>query len=785
MNSDLERTTGPAISIPQGLSTSEAQARLRIYGPNAIPEERRHPWLVFGRKMWGPVPWMLEASIFLELFLGKYIEAGIITLLLVFNALLSTIEENHSQDALALLRRRLTLYARALRDGIWQTLPARDIVPGDTVHLQLGDLVPADVRLTSGRVLLDQSVLTGESQPIDAQSGQAAYAGGTVKHGEATGEVTSTGAQTYFGKTAELVRMAKTTSHLERVIFAIVKNLIILDTLLVGAVLGYALWAGIPLKDILPFALILLVASVPVALPATFTLATALGAQELARQGILVTHLAAIEEAAGLDTLCTDKTGTITENRLSVSALHPYSAYTETDVLQYAAIACDDATQDPIDLAILAAARDRDILTMLPARRDFIPFDPATKRSEAVVVQGNQLLHLTKGAPHAINALTYSDASALDCDVEDLASRGLRVLAVAIEDQGTYQIVGLVGLQDPPRVDSGALIDRLRNLGIRVMMITGDGLPTARAIAAQVGIGKRVCAKEILDPGHGSQSLDCDVFAEVLPEHKFNLVKFLQEFGHTVGMTGDGVNDAPALKQAEVGIAVSNATDVAKAAASLVLTSPGLTNIVAAVESSRRIYQRMVTYTLNKIIKTIEIAFFLSLGLILTGAFVTTPLLIVLLMFTNDFVTMSIATDRATFSPQPNRWQVHQLLVAALSMALPILLLSFTIFEYARTVLQLPLPQLQTLIFTMLVFSGQGMIYLVRERGYFWHSRPGKWLLLSTMLDVIVVSFMAIAGILMEPIPLKLVAGTLGTISLYLLALDYLKVQVFKKLDLH
>jgi H+-transporting ATPase len=768
-----------------GLSTVEARARLREYGPNAIHEERRRPWLVFALKMWGPVPWMLEVSIFLELLLGKYIEAGIIALLLVFNALLSMIEENRSQDALALLRQRLTLYARVLRDGIWQTLPASDIVPGDIVHIQLGDLVPADIRLTGGQVLLDQSVLTGESLPIDVQSGQIAYAGGTVKHGEATGEVTATGARTYFGKTAELVRMAKTTGHLERVIFALVKNLVILDALLVLAVLVYALWARLSLSDILPFALILLVASVPVALPATFTMATALGAQELAGQGVLVTHLAAIEEAAGMDVVCSDKTGTITENRLSVSAMHPYSPYTETDVLRYAAIACDNATQDPIDVAILEAARDRGLLTLLPTRHDFIPFDPATKRAEAVIMQGDQLLHVTKGALHAVTPLTSDNTTAIDQDVEELASQGLRVLAIAVGDECAYQMVGLISLRDTPRADSGALIDRLRNLGIRVLMITGDGLPTARAIAAQVGIGKRICVKETLDPGHGSQPLDCDVFAEVLPEHKYHLVKLLQEAGHTVGMTGDGVNDAPALKQAEVGIAVSNATDVAKAAASLVLTSPGLTNIVAAVESSRRIYQRMVTYTLNKIIKTIEIAFFLSLGLIITGTFVTTPLLIVLLMFTNDFATMSIAIDRVTFSPRPNHWQVHQLVSAALSMALPTLLLSFAIFEYARTVLRLPLPQLQTLIFTMLVFSGQGMIYLVRERDHFWHSLPGKWLLLSSLLDVIVVSLMATAGILMTSIPVKLVAGTLGTISVYLIALDFVKVQVFKKLGLH
>jgi H+-transporting ATPase len=347
-------------------------------------------------------------------------------------------------------------------------------------------------------------------------------------------------------------------------------------------------------------------------------------------------------------------------------------------------------------------------------------------------------------------------------------------------------VAGLIAFQDPPRSDSASLVSRLKNLGIRVVMITGDGLLTAKAIAAKVGIGDCDCSGKTLDDTDTQWVNDdgCEVYAEVLPAEKFKLVEKYQQAGLTVGMTGDGVNDAPALKQADVGVAVSSATDVAKAAASLVLTSPGLGNLVAAVETSRRIYQRMLTYTLNKIIKTIEIAFFLSLGLVFTHTFVTTPLLMVLLLFTNDFVTMTISTDRVKPSQLPNRWNVRSIVVGAISLALQILALSFGIFWYAHAVLQLPLANLQTLLFVMLVYSGQGTIYLVRERGHFWHSLPSKWMLIGTTVDILVVGVLATQGILMAPIPLMLVVEVFGVIGLYLIGLDFIKVPIFSKLNL-
>jgi len=772
----IERPT----SSGHGLTAAEAVKRLKQYGPNMAEEEHRHPFLALLGKLWAPVPWMLEVTIVLELLLGHYAEAEIIGVLLVVNAVLSFVQEGRAQNALALLRQRLTIQARVMRDGHWQLCPAQDLVPGDVLHLRMGDLVPADVRVESGQVQVDQSALTGESVPVEVASGQMAYAGTQVKRGEVTGEVSATGTRTAFGKTAELVRQAKTGSHLETIIFKIVTALVILDAALVAAVLIYAAIAAMPLGETLPFALILLVASVPVALPATFTVATALGAMELARQGVLVTRLSAIEEAAGMDVLCSDKTGTITKNELEVVALHCYAPCTEEELLRLALAACDESTQDPIDLAILATARHQGIPAPGPERVRFIPFDPATKRSEGFLQEAGEINRVVKGAPQVVQALCPTAEDSIAHDVEGLGAEGSRVLAIAAGPEYELRIIGLIAMRDPPREDSRRLVQNLRDLGIRVLMVTGDGPATARAIARQVEIGDRSCRREELQEDIDTQIRNCDVFARLLPEDKFVLVRGLQQAGRTVGMTGDGVNDAPALKQAEVGIAVANATDVAKAAASLVLTSPGLANVVAAVETSRRIYQRMLTYTLNKIIKTFEIALLLSVGLMLTGIFVTTPKLIVLLLFTNDFVTMSIATDRVAFARTPDRWRIRPLTFTALTLAFFILILSFGIFFWARDHLQLPLPQLQTLIFVMLVFNGQATVYLVRERRHFWSSRPSRWLMTSSLLDLAIVSVMATQGILMAPISPGLVGGVLLLIVLYLAIVDFLKIKTIQ-----
>jgi len=604
----MEADPTPAMSAaPSGLTTQQAEQLRAQYGSNAVAEEREHPLRALASKFWAPVPWMLEIAVVLEILLNKDIEAGVIAGLLLFNAVLSFGQERHAQRALALLRRRLTIQIRVRRDGVWQRFPAESLVPGDLVHLRVGDMVPADSKISSGNVLVDHSAVTGESTPTDTGAGETVFTGGLIKRGEATAVVTATGSRTYFGKTAELVRQAKAAGHLQGMIFTVVKYLVAVDVVLTILVLIYARNVGIGMGDILPFCLMLLVASIPVALPATFTLASALGTQELAQRGVLICRLSAIEEAAAMDALATDKTGTLTKNELSVAELMAIAPYSETDVIRFASLASDEATQDPIDLAILAYNRQLGLSTADYKIQKFVPFDPSTKSSEAFAQQGEDTLRVVKGAPSAVAAIVGVSQFP---EAEKLAVDGYRVLAVAAGPEKATTIVGFIALLDTPRGDSAQFVASLQNLGVRILMITGDGVATARTVAAQIGISGQACPSDRLHQDAQAVVTECSIFAGVFPEDKFRLVQALQHAGHVVGMTGDGVNDAPALKQAEVGVAVANATDIAKAAASIVLTSPGLGNILSAVETSRRIYQRMLTYTLNKIIKTIEIAVF-------------------------------------------------------------------------------------------------------------------------------------------------------------------------------
>ena len=768
---------------PRGLTAAEASQLLERYGPNEVAERRESPWLAFARKFWAPIPWMLEAAIVLTLMLGRQADAVIITFLLVFNGLVSYAQESRAGGALALLRKRLAINARALRDGRWQLVPARELVPGDVVHVRVGDIVPADLQLIEGSLLLDQSALTGESLPREAAPADTVYSGSVVQRGEATGRVTATGSGTYFGRTAQLVQTARTVTHLETIILGIVKYLMAFDLLLVVAILVYSVLAGVPLSDVLPFALILLIASVPAALPATFTVAQALGAVEMAGRGVLVTRLSAIEEAAMMDVLCTDKTGTITVNQLSLGGLQPLPPFSSDQLLELAALASDAATQDPIDLAILQARQPRGGPSGYE-RLSFTPFDPATKRTEAVVRRGDEEIRIVKGMPEIVAGLVREPAAGLTQQVDALAARGYRVLAVAAGPRDELRLTGLVGLVDRPRPDSAKLIGELGRLGIQVKMVTGDTAPTALAIAGQVGIGQRVCGPRELQVEPEITSAECDIFAGVYPQDKYNLVRSLQRAGHVVGMTGDGVNDAPALKQAEVGIAVASATDVAKAAASMVLTSPGLVDVISAVESSRRIYQRMLTYTLNKTIKTFQVALFLSLAFFLTQSFVITPFLIVLLLFANDFVTMSIATDNVGYSSRPDRWHIGSLMAAAGLLSLGVLAESFLVLYLATGVFHLVLPQVQTLVFTMLVFSGQATVYLVRARRHFWTARPSNFLMIASILDIVVVTALASLGILTVPVNLSLVLMTLGIAVAFMLVMDPIKVGIFRAFGL-
>ena len=779
----------PTLSA-DGLTTAEAARRLVQFGPNEVEEQRDPSWRKLIQRLWGPLPWMLEGTIVLTVALGKDLEGAIITVLLVLNSVIGFVQQARADDALELLRKRLAVNARVRRDGAWVQVPARQLVVGDVVRIRVGDLVPADLDLLDGHVSLDQSSLTGESVPVDAAAGDRTYGATVVTRGEATGVVAAIGSSSFFGRTSVLVGAARTATHLEGIIFQIVRYLIVIDVTLVAVMFSYAAAIGARMSDTAPFALIILIASVPVALPTTFTVAQAVGALELSRgsderhrgHGVLVTRLSAVQEGASMDVLCTDKTGTLTLNQLSLEATVAFAPVGDDELLDLAALASDESGQDPIDLALLRTAGDRGHDPSI-RRLAFTPFDPSTKRTEAIVERGGEHLTIVKGMPQVVADLCAEPPGTWPADLDRLAATGARVLAVATGSAGHLAMAGLVALADRPRPDSAQLISELRDLGIAVKMVTGDTAATAVSVARQVGIEPTVCTGAELRE-HPELAEPCSVFAAVFPEDKYTLVKSLQEAGHVVGMTGDGVNDAPALKQAEVGIAVDSAVDVAKAAASMVLTEPGLVDTVAAVAVSRRIYQRMMTWTLNKIIKTAQVAVFLTLAFVITRNFVTTPLLVVLLLLANDFVTMSLAVDHARPSPRPERWRVGALVSASLALAVVVLVESFLDLWLARGVFHLSWHQTQTLIFLMLVFSGQATVYVVRERSHFWKSRPARWLVAATTVDIIVVSALAIGGVLMTPLAVPYVALVFVIAVGFMFVMDPVKVVALRRFGL-
>jgi H+-transporting ATPase len=767
--------------LPAGLAGAEVRRRLEKIGPNAMPDTGSHPLRSALEKFWAPIPWMLEAAIGLQLALGRFAEAAIIAFLLVFNAALGWVQESRAQATLAALEARLALSASVRRDGKWQTVPAAELVPGDVVKLTLGGVVAADMHIVAGEVLLDQSMLTGESMPIEAGAGVDTYAGALVRRGEAVAEVTATGARTKFGRTADLVRTAHVVSSQQKAVLRVVRNLAICNGGLIALIVGYAWLIALPLAEILPLVLTSVLASIPVALPAAFTLAAALGARALAGRGVLPTRLSAVDEAASMDVLCADKTGTLTLNALTVTALRPMPGFDEAQLLTLAALASSEGGQDPVDGAIEAAAAAKPAAER-PERGKFVPFDPATKMAEAMTTgRDGAPERVVKGAFSAVTGLARPAAEAQSA-AADLEGRGYRVLAVASGPPGALKLAGLIALSDPPRPDSAALITQLRMLGVCTVMVTGDAPATAAIVAHEVGLDGPTCP-----PGpipEGVRPAGFAVFAGVLPEDKYTLVKAFQKSGHVVGMCGDGANDAPALRQAQIGIAVSTATDVAKSAAGMVLTEPGLGGIVAAVEEGRMTFQRILSYALNSITKKVVQVLFLGVGLILTGHAVLTPLLMVLIMITGDFLGMSLSTDNVRPSPLPNRWRIGNLTAAGAVMGVGELGFCTAILSFGAHGLGLGTAALQTLAFLAIVFGNQATTYNNRERRRLWSSRPSSWLLLSSLGDILIASGLAAGGIAMAPLPLALIAGILALAIVFAVLLDLLKVPVFRRLGL-
>jgi H+-transporting ATPase len=776
---------GPASTsagkLSNGLTAEEARTRLRTSGPNAMPDTTVSAWRRALGKLWAPVPWMLEAAIVLQIVQGAYAEAAIIAGLLVFNAALGLFQEGRAQATLLALKSRLALSASVRRDGVWSIVPAAELVPGDVVKLSLGGVVAADVRITGGEVLLDQSMLTGESVPIEAGPGLETFAGALVRRGEAVAEVTATGPRTKFGRTAELVRTAHVVSSQERAVLRVVRNLAAFNGVVIVALVGCAWHLRMSLAEIVPLVLTAVLASIPVALPATFTLASALGARALAKLGVLPTRLSAVDEAATMDVLCADKTGTLTRNELKVTTVRPLPGLDTARVLSLAALASSDGGQDPVDAAVRAAAAGSPVDDAMRLVK-FVAFDPATKMSEATVADATGApQRVVKGAFAVVVGQAQPSPTAAAI-ARELEGQGFRVLAVAAGPSSAMKLAGFIALSDPPRADSVTLVSALHDLGVRTVMVTGDAPATALIVAHAVGLDGAACP-----PGPIPENVRPEqfaVFAGVLPEDKYKLVKAFQNGGHTVGMCGDGANDAPALRQAQIGIAVSTATDVAKSAAGVVLTEPGLGGVVAAVKEGRVTFQRVLTYTLNSIVKKVVTALLLVFGLIMTGHAILTPLLMVIVMITGDFLSMSLTTDNVCPSPMPNSWRIGVLTAAGVPLGLCMLAFCTGVLAVGKFALDLGTGQLQTLTFAALVFGGQATIYAIRERRHLWKSRPSRWLVASSVADASIASALAAGGFAMARLPVLTVAGTLAAAAAFAFVMDAIKVPLFARLEI-
>ncbi|HQT78021.1 MAG: plasma-membrane proton-efflux P-type ATPase [Rhodospirillales bacterium 20-64-7] len=751
-------------SSPDGLTQAEAQKRLGQYGPNEIEEKKTNEILKFLSYFWGPIPWMIEAAVVLSAVARHWPDFGIILLLLVANAVVGFWEEHQAGNAIAALKAKLAIQARVKRDGKWVTPAARELVPGDVIRVRLGDIVPADARLLDGdSIEVDQSALTGESLPATRKPGEAIFSGSIIRQGETGALVYATGGKTYFGKTAELVQEAHTTSHFQRAVLKIGNYLIILAVALVAVIVAVAILRGDPILTTLQFALVLTVAAIPVAMPTVLSVTMAVGARLLAKREAIVTRLSAIEELAGVDILCSDKTGTLTQNKLTLGDPFSINGIPADQVILSAALASRADDKDTIDLAVLGGLKSDQALKDYKVVH-FQPFDPVHKCTEATVrgPDGKEF-KTTKGAPQVILALSANAAQVkdgVDKAVNDFASRGFRSLGVARAGaDGTWQFLGVLPLFDPPRDDAKATIATARQMGVSVKMVTGDALAIARETAKKLGMGTNILDASGFGDSkrHETAALaasieQADGFAQVFPEHKFHIVDVLQQGRHIVGMTGDGVNDAPALKKADCGVAVSGATDAARAAAAIVLMTPGLSVIIDAIKESRKIFQRMNSYAIYRIAETLRVLLFMTLSILIFNFYPLTAVMIVMLALLNDGAILSIAYDNVKYRDQPEAWNMRLVLEIATVLGVIGPIAAFGLFYLGGQVFHLDRPHLQTLMYLMLSVAGHLTIFLTRTRGPFWSIRPARVLLGAVLGTQALATLIAVYGVFMTPL---------------------------------
>ncbi|MFB9165771.1 plasma-membrane proton-efflux P-type ATPase [Arthrobacter psychrochitiniphilus] len=786
---------------PDGLGQVEAAKRLIQYGPNEIAEHHANALLKFLSYFWGPIPWMIEAAVILSAVVGHWPDFFIILVLLLANALVGWSEERQAGNAIEALRAKLAVTARVRRDGTWITPAARELVPGDVIRLRLGDIIPADARLFEGdEIEVDQSALTGESLPLTCAPGDPVYSGSIVRRGEIDGLVYATGANTYFGATAELVQGAHTVSHFQKAVLKIGNYLIILAAVFVAVIVLVSLLRHDPLLTTLQFALVLTIAAIPVAMPTVLSVTMAVGARILATKQAVVSRLVAIEELAGVDVLCSDKTGTLTQNSLTLGDPFCTDGVTAAEVIIAGALASRADNDDPIDLAILGGLSDPDALHGYTVT-GYQPFDPVSKRTEATVTEkgagtGTEqpTFKVSKGAPQVMLALA-TDASAVksavDAAVNDFATRGYRSLGVArTGPTGDWRFLGVLPLFDPPREDAAATIATAREMGVEVKMVTGDALAIARETAVKVGLGANILDAAGLgevqktESAATAESIErADGFAQVFPEHKYHIVEVLQQRGHIVGMTGDGVNDAPALKKADCGIAVSGATDAARAAAAIVLLTPGLSVIIDAIKISRRIFQRMNSYAMYRIAETLRVLLFVTLTILVFNFYPVTAIMIVMLALLNDGAILSIAYDNVRYRSQPEAWNMRVVLGIATVLGVLGPIAAFGLFYLGDRVFGIGRPQLQTMMYLMLSVAGHLTIFLTRTRGPFWSIRPARILLFAVLGTQVIATLIAVFGLFMTPLGWGWAAFVWGYAILWALLSDRVKLLAYKVLD--
>ncbi|MGA2296767.1 MAG: plasma-membrane proton-efflux P-type ATPase [FCB group bacterium] len=782
-------------SSPDGLSQAEAEKRLAKYGPNEIEEKKTNPLLKFLTYFWGPIPWMIEVAVILSAVVKHWPDFFIILLLLLANAVVGFWEERQAGNAIEALKAKLAVKTRVKRDGKWITPASRELVPGDVIRLRLGDIVPADARLLEGDpVEVDQSALTGESLQVTRKSGEAVFSGSIIRQGEIGAMVYTTGANTYFGKTAQLVQEAHTICHFQKAVLKIGNYLIILAVALVVVIITVAIFRGDPIIATLQFALVLTVAAIPVAMPTVLSVTMAVGARLLARKKAIVSRLVAIEELAGVDILCADKTGTLTQNKLTLGEPFCLNNLPPEQVILFASLASRTENNDTIDLAVMSGLKNKDAMKGYEVIH-FMPFDPVHKRTEATVkTSDGKTFKVTKGAPQVILELSSNNGQMkpeVEKAVNEFAERGFRSLGVAhAEGDGQWQFVGVLPLFDPPREDAKSTIATALAMGVKVKMVTGDAIAIAKETAKKLDMGTNILnagslgdAKHDETPEVAKSIENADGFAQVFPEHKFHIVSVLQKLGHIVGMTGDGVNDAPALKKADCGIAVSDATDAARAAASIVLMMPGLSVIIDAIKESRRIFQRMNSYAIYRIAETLRVLFFMTLAILVFNFYPLTAVMIVMLALLNDGAILSIAYDNVHYKDTPEFWNMRMVLGISTVLGIIGVISAFGLFYLGERVFHLDRMHIQTLMYLKLSVAGHLTIFLTRTRGPFWSIRPAKILWAAVLGTQIVATLIAVYGLFMTPLGWGWALFVWGYALVWFLLNDRVKLLAYKIFD--